>query len=177
MLVRNNFIVLFIGKDLSEDTSEGRLILNSCTSVFIAANEEKKEGNRLKVYESVIEDKGKNTIYLRISSEAVRELKLKADSEFPAIVQFQLNRIPYCEWHYAIDKITDFKLIFPETYLEPTIPWSPQRQWSDSLDSRLNVKQKEAIVAITTPLYVPLPPVLIIGTFSTKNNIVEILKQ
>lgn len=31
-------------------------------------------------------------------------------------------------------------------------------------DAKLNEKQKEAIVAITVPQDVPLPPVLIIGT-------------
>lgn len=82
-------------------------------------------------------------------------------------IQFQLNRIPYCEWHYTLDKMPNFKLIFPETYLEPSIPWSPIRQWSRSLDSRLNLKQKEAIVAITTPLNVQLPPILVIGPFGT----------
>lgn len=49
------------------------------------------------------------------------------DTEFTMDVQFQLNRVPYCEWHHAIDKIADFKVIFPETYLEPNIPWTPQR--------------------------------------------------
>lgn len=37
------------------------------------------------------------------------------------------------------------------------------RQWSETLDSKLNLKQKEAVVAITTPVTVPLPPILIIG--------------
>lgn len=137
--------------------------MSSCSSVLIAADQEKTDNTPLKVYEALIEDKGKNTVYLRLSADTVKELNLQTDTEFQAQIQFQLNRIPYCEWHYAIDKISDFKLIFPETYLEPTIPWSPQRQWSDHFDSRLNVKQKEAIVAITTPLYVPLPPILIIG--------------
>jgi hypothetical protein len=39
------------------------------------------------------------------------------------------------------------------------------RQWSDILDTRLNLKQKEAVVAITTPVSCPLPPILIIGNW------------
>lgn len=66
-------------------------------------------------------------IYLRLSSTTVSAFKLKPDSDFYCEVQFQLNRVPYCEWHYAIDKISDYKIIFPETYLEPSIPWTPQR--------------------------------------------------
>ncbi|XP_066992775.2 probable helicase with zinc finger domain isoform X2 [Anabrus simplex] len=181
------FALMNLGKDISEDTSAGRLILNNCTTVLLApspvAGKQDPGALKLKqrqvdgenevgtskriVYEALIEDKGKNMIYLRLSAAAVRALNLKPDTDFLAEVQFQLNRIPYCEWHYAIDKIADFRVIFPETYLEPSIPWTPQRQWSDILDSRLNLKQKEAVVAITTPVSCPLPPILIIGPFGT----------
>lgn len=79
------------------------------------------------VYEALIEDKGKNVIYLRLSANTVNTLNLEPDTELQTEVQFQLNRIPYCEWHYAIDKMADFHIIFPDTYLEPNIPWTPQR--------------------------------------------------
>ncbi|XP_075224399.1 helicase with zinc finger isoform X2 [Lycorma delicatula] len=172
------FALMNLGKDISEDTSAGRLILNNCTTVLLApakkdsenktdSSGESSENKNKTVYEALIEDKGKSVIYLRLSATTVETLHLKSDSEFTMDVQFQLNRVPYCEWHHAIDKIADFKIIFPETYLEPTIPWTPQRQWSETLDSRLNLKQKEAVVAITTPISVPLPPILIIGPFGT----------
>lgn len=60
---------------------------------------------------------------------------------------------------------------------------SPCRQWDEQLDPRLNAKQKEAILAITTPLTIPLPPVLIIGpygtgkTFTLAQAVKHILKQ
>ncbi|XP_030750107.1 probable helicase with zinc finger domain [Sitophilus oryzae] len=160
------FASINLGKELSEDTSEGRLILMQCNSVYLCPTTG-ATGLRRKVYECLIEDKGKNTIYLRLSSDTVRELKLTPDSDIEVQIQFQLNRIPYCEWHYILDKMANFKLIFPDTYLEPAIPWSPSRQWSRNLDSRLNIKQKEAVVAITTPLCIQLPPILVIGPFGT----------
>lgn len=57
------------------------------------------------------------------------------------------------------------------------------RQWDEQLDPRLNAKQKEAILAITTPLSINLPPVLIIGpygtgkTFTLAQAVKHILKQ
>jgi hypothetical protein len=95
----------------------------------VETDDEGDDANKPKliVYEALIEDKGKNMIYLRLSAGTVRALNMKSDMEFLAEVQFQLNRIPYCEWHYAIDKIADFRVIFPDTYLEPSIPWTPQR--------------------------------------------------
>lgn len=159
------FAYLNLSQDLSEDTLSGRLILNNCTTVLIALDEELQD--RLKVYEALIEDKGKNVIYLRLSRDTVSHLKLTPDTSFKVQVQFQLNRIPYCEWHYAVDRMNDLKLIFPDTYVEPLIPWSPQKQWCENVDNRLNLKQKEAVIAITTPLCIPLPPILIIGPFGT----------
>uniref|UniRef100_A0A8W7Q209 AAA+ ATPase domain-containing protein n=1 Tax=Anopheles coluzzii TaxID=1518534 RepID=A0A8W7Q209_ANOCL len=162
------FALMKLGKDVSEDTSAGRLILNNCQAVYIAAaRETTPAGERRKVYEAVIEDKGKNMIYLKVSAKAVTGLGLKPDTEFLADIQFQPNRLTYCEWHQAIDKIADFRIIFPEIFLEPSIPWTPQRQWDASLDPKLNSKQKEAVVAITTPVSVPLPPILLIGPFGT----------
>lgn len=58
-----------------------------------------------------------------------------------------------------------------------------RRQWDEQLDPRLNAKQKEAILAITTPLSISLPPVLIIGpygtgkTFTLAQAVKHILKQ
>jgi hypothetical protein len=166
------FALMTLGKDVSEDTSAGRLILNNCCTVYLSPHREDTEkvtadSAKRKVYEALIEDKGKNMIYLKLSAEAVTGLGLKADQTFTSDVQFQPNRLSYCEWHHAIDKITDFRVIFPETYVELNIPWNPQRQWPASLDPKLNSKQKEAVLAITTPCNVPLPPILLIGPFGT----------
>ncbi|EFA00306.1 probable helicase with zinc finger domain [Tribolium castaneum] len=160
------FASVCLGKELSEDTAEGRLILMYCNSVYLLPNPLENRSVR-KVYEAIIEDKGKDMIYLRLSADTVKELNLTTDTDLEVQIQFQLNRVPYCEWHYTIDKIRNYKLIFPEIYVEPNIPWSPSRQWSSSLDSRLNLKQKEAVVAITTPIHVKIPPILVIGPFGT----------
>lgn len=162
------FALLTLGKDVSEDTSAGRLILNNCASVYISgANATPGANEKRKVYEALIEDKGKTMIYLKLSAQSVSDLSLKAETDFLADIQFQLNRLTYCEWHHALDKIADFRIIFPETFLEPSIPWTPKKQWSDMLDAKLNSKQKEAVLAITTPTNVPLPPILLIGPFGT----------
>lgn len=163
------FALLTLGKDVSEDTSAGRLILNNCTSVYIAkaqTDKSTKTTNR-KVYEAMIEDKGKTMIYLKLSAQGVKDLGMTSETDFDADIQFQLNRLSYCEWHHALDKIADFRIIFPETYIEPSIEWSPRKHWDDSLDQMLNSKQKEAVLAITTPSNVPLPPILLIGPFGT----------
>lgn len=42
-------------------------------------------------------------------------------------LQFQLNRLPLCEMHYALDRIKDNSILFPDVSMTPTIPWSPNR--------------------------------------------------
>lgn len=150
---------------LSEDSAPGRLVLTNCSAVLLASVKSKGEENR-KVYEAIIEDKGKTVIYIRLSKKCVEDLKLKPDRDFTAEVQFQLNRLPICEMHFAVDRLHPASLVFPDITVMPPTPWNDNKN-SVNLDPRLNPKQKEAVLAITTPLSIRLPPVLIIGPFGT----------
>ncbi|GIY93821.1 probable helicase with zinc finger domain [Caerostris extrusa] len=148
---------------LSEDSQSGRLVLTNCNTVLIAPLSSKGENPR-KVYEAIIEDKGKTVIYIRLSKQCCEDLKLKTDKEFVAEVQFQLNRLPLCEMHFAVDRLHPPSLVFPDVISHPQL-WNSHISLSP--DVKLNPKQKEAVLAITTPLSTRLPPVLIIGPFGT----------
>ena len=160
------FALLELSEDISEDTSAGRLILNSCSTIYLSSSG-KEAVDKINVYESMIEDKSKNMIYLKLSADTVTTLNLKHDDEVTVEIQFQPNRLAYCEWHLAVDKISDYRLIFPETYIDPEVPWNPKLQWDGALDSKLNSKQREAVLTITSPLNIHLPPILLIGPFGT----------
>lgn len=176
------FAILELSQDISEDTSAGRLILNNCSSVYMSPSSSKSgktKDEKPQVYESIIEDKSKNIIYLKLSADTVKALNLKHDDEIKVDIQFQPNRLTYCEWHMAVDKIVDFKIIFPDTYIDPDIPWNPKRQWDINLDPKLNSKQREAVLTITSPLNIQLPPILLIGPFGTGKTytLAQIIKQ
>ncbi|KPP78478.1 putative helicase with zinc finger domain [Scleropages formosus] len=172
---------------LSEDTLAGRLVMTKVNSVLLLPLGRDRitqpPGVKERVYEAVIEEKTKEYIFLRICKDCCEELSLQPDQELQVELQFQLNRLPLCEMHYALDRIKDNTILFPDASTTPTIPWSPNRQWDEQLDPRLNAKQKEAILAITTPLSIQLPPVLIIGpygtgkTFTLAQAVKHILKQ
>ncbi|XP_060058592.1 probable helicase with zinc finger domain isoform X2 [Erinaceus europaeus] len=158
-------------KTLSEDTLAGRLVMTKVNAVYLLPVPKEKlvqtQGTKEKVYEATIEEKTKEYIFLRIPRECCEELNLRPDHDTQVELQFQLNRLPLCEMHYALDRIKDNGVLFPDITMTPTIPWSPNRQWDEQLDPRLNAKQKEAVLAITTPLSIQLPPVLIIGPYGT----------
>ncbi|XP_046366711.2 probable helicase with zinc finger domain isoform X1 [Haliotis rufescens] len=163
------FARMLLEDDLSEDSMGGRLILMNSQMALIAPAVTDAEGKLMKtdqVYEALIEGKGKNFIFLRLSARCIRELNLSCDQEFEAQVQFQLNRLSKCEMHSAVDKLPTLDIVFPPKS-EPAIPWTPNRQWNRDMDNKLNVKQKEAIVGVVTDLNVKLPPLLIVGPFGT----------
>lgn len=150
-----------LSQNISEETPPGYLILNNCNSLYLSKND-KKEG-KPEVFEAMIEDKSKNIIYLKLSADTVKALNIKHEDEVKLDVQFQPNRLTYCEWHMAVDKITDYKLLFPDTKNVPDIAWNPKRQWDANLDQKLNSKQREAVLTITSPIHIQLPPILLIG--------------
>ncbi|XP_034043995.1 probable helicase with zinc finger domain [Thalassophryne amazonica] len=158
---------------LSEDTLAGRLVMTKVNSVLLlplareGLSRQPPPGVKEHVYEAVIEEKTKEYIFLRICKDCCEELGLQPDREIQVELQFQLNRQPLCEMHYALDRIKDNTILFPDVSLVPKIPWSPNRQWDEQMDPRLNAKQKEAILAITTPISISLPPILIIGPYGT----------
>lgn len=148
---------LMLESELSEDTAAGRLVLTNCNSVLISIETAaKKNSDKRRVYEVLIEDRGKDVIYLRLSNHCVTEFNLLPNTDLsvqvrirgffsvaaalqrfeqqifsPSLcvqVQFQLNRIPMCEMHLAVDKISsDASFIFPDTSTSPHIPWNPNK--------------------------------------------------
>ena len=103
--------------NLSEDTTSGRLILTNCSSLLLRKSgtgstdtgSATKNGNV--VYVTGIEDSGKATLYLRLSSRLVQDFDLKRDKELEVEVQFQLNRLPLVEMHHAVDQLPDMSLV------------------------------------------------------------------
>uniref|UniRef100_A0A8C7W2Q2 Helicase with zinc finger n=1 Tax=Oncorhynchus mykiss TaxID=8022 RepID=A0A8C7W2Q2_ONCMY len=120
---------------LSEDTLAGRLVMTKVNSVLLLplARQEwcsQPPGVKERVYEACIEEKTKDYIFLRICKDCCEELGLIPDRELQVELQFQLNRLPLCEMHYALDRIKDNGILFPDASLTPTIPWSPNRYYS-----------------------------------------------
>ncbi|CAL4068186.1 unnamed protein product, partial [Meganyctiphanes norvegica] len=194
------FARLELSSELSEDSHHGRLILTNCNHLLIAQildddtdkqtstksassskgpNTDEKKKIKRKAYEVLIEDKTKKEIYLRLSESIVTALQFCDDEEVVVEVQFQLNRLPLCELHQAVDLLPTLDIVFPNLTAQTPIPWSPQKQWGDSVASKLNPKQKEALLAITAPVATILPPILIIGPYGTGKTftLAQALKQ
>ena len=73
--------------------------------------------------------------------------------------------------HQAVDSLSCVSTVYPDTWLSQEIPWSPALQWPDCQaqprQPALNAKQREAVIAITAPSSLALPPILISGPYGT----------
>uniref|UniRef100_UPI00358DDE83 probable helicase with zinc finger domain isoform X2 n=1 Tax=Myxine glutinosa TaxID=7769 RepID=UPI00358DDE83 len=157
-----------LAHSLSEDTPPGRLLATSVDAVLVLPSHVVTPPGELRfVYQALIEDKTKQHVFLRFSKQCCIELGLRADQKLQVELQFQLNRKPLCEMHAALDRLPDLSVLFPSIGDWPNTLLAPLRQWDEFLDPCLNSKQKEAVLAITTPLSQQLPPVLLVGPFGT----------
>ncbi|XP_054001757.1 probable helicase with zinc finger domain isoform X2 [Hylaeus anthracinus] len=171
------FAQLPLSRCVSEDTKSGRLFLRGCTRVLLKCIS--NNSNTHAIFEGHIEDKCIQTVYIRLSKDCVNNLNLEADTDLEVQVQFVLNRLPFCEWHRAVDSLPDVGLVFlnkiPMEIEQPEIVnllnmdgSTYEQHWSlHVLNPSLNIEQKRALAVMTASVHVPLPPVLLLGPFGT----------
>ncbi|NXL67127.1 HELZ2 Helicase, partial [Chordeiles acutipennis] len=162
--------------NLSPDTDEGYLLSRSVPTAFLALDP--PVDNR--IYEVVVEHKAttEKTIWLQIPKRCCSELNFKPNTSHRVEIQFQIDQLLFRQWHQAVDRLLDEKLVLPDV-ASCSVPYSlgsPQKG---------NSKQKLAISFImgqaTSSRQVP--PLLIYGPFGTGKTFtlamatMEILRQ
>ncbi|XP_027646007.1 helicase with zinc finger domain 2 isoform X1 [Falco peregrinus] len=162
--------------NLSPDTDEGYLLSRSVPTAFLALDP--PVDNR--VYEVSVEHKAttEKTIWLQIPKRCCLELKFKPNTSHKVEIQFQIDQLLFRQWHQAVDRLLDEKLVLPDV-ASCSVPYSlgsPQKG---------NSKQKLAISFITGQATTSrqVPPLLIYGPFGTGKTFtlamatMEILRQ
>ncbi|NWS70963.1 HELZ2 Helicase, partial [Crotophaga sulcirostris] len=162
--------------NLSPDTDEGYLLSRSVPTAFLALDP--PVDNR--IYEVTVEHKAttEKTIWLQIPKRCCSELNFKPNTSHRVEIQFQIDQLLFRQWHQAVDRLLDEKLVLPDV-ASCSIPYSlgsPQKG---------NSKQKLAISFITGQATTSrqVPPLLIYGPFGTGKTFtlamatIEILKQ
>ncbi|KFP51150.1 Helicase with zinc finger domain 2, partial [Cathartes aura] len=162
--------------NLSPDTDEGYLLSRSVPTAFLALDP--PADNR--VYEVSVEHKAttEKTIWLQIPKRCCSELNFKPNTSHKVEIQFQIDQLLFRQWHQAVDRLLDEKLVLPDV-ASCSVPYSlgsPQKG---------NSKQKLAISFITgrATSSRQVPPLLIYGPFGTGKTFtlamatMEILRQ
>ncbi|KFR04998.1 Helicase with zinc finger domain 2, partial [Opisthocomus hoazin] len=162
--------------NLSPDTDEGYLLSRSVPTAFLALD----PPIDTRVYEVGVEHKAttEKTIWLQIPKRCCSELNFKPNTSHKVEIQFQIDQLLFRQWHQAVDRLLDEKLVLPDVAgcSVPCSLGSPQRG---------NSKQKLAISFITGQATSSrqVPPLLIYGPFGTGKTFtlamatMEILRQ
>uniref|UniRef100_A0A674HYP0 Helicase with zinc finger 2 n=1 Tax=Terrapene triunguis TaxID=2587831 RepID=A0A674HYP0_9SAUR len=161
---------------LTPDTNEGYLLSRSVSTAFLAPDP--PTDNR--VYEVKVESKAitEKSIWLLVPKRCCSELGFQQGTSCKVEIQFQIDRLQFRLWHYAVDQLLDERLILPDV-AACSIPHSPTLPLSG------NKKQMQAISFITSQATSTrqVPPLLIYGPFGTGKTFTlamatrEIIKQ
>ncbi|XP_063815210.1 3'-5' exoribonuclease HELZ2 isoform X2 [Pseudophryne corroboree] len=145
---------------ITQDTEEGYLLLRSVNTALVSPCLLKSD----KVYEVHVDRcfELENSILLQIPERCCQELSLKEGACVQLEIQFQLDRLQFCIYREAVDRLLDVKLLLPDLS-KCCLPDSPEKvPWG-------NTKQQTAIsyIAGLVSAKGPVAPLLIYGPFGT----------
>ena len=97
---------------LRPDDAAGRLLYRNVNSVWLQLAD---SGSKT-VYEAPVEKVESESVVLRLPSKLCSDLKLHDTCDAAVNAQFQLNRLPLCQLHEAVERLTtgQLRLIFPD---------------------------------------------------------------
>ncbi|CAN2389921.1 Helicase with zinc finger [Pristimantis euphronides] len=159
-LPRELFAEVPLPTGMAQDTEEGYLLQRSVSTALIAPCPRKNN----RVYEvhlnRSVELEG--SILLTISERCCKELSLQPDTSAQLEVQFQIDRMPFCICHEAVDRLQDEKLLLPDLSQCHVPVYKEHISWG-------NKKQQLAIsyIAGSVTGNEPVAPLLIYGPFGT----------
>ncbi|XP_019641872.1 PREDICTED: helicase with zinc finger domain 2-like [Branchiostoma belcheri] len=154
---------------LSEDSPAGKLILNNVNTVLLA----QRGSATNKVYEAdIVRLKGfegwrKEEVFLQLSRSCCEDLDLKSGSTAEFEVRFQLNRLPFCKMHFAVDNMVALHAIVPKRTDMSWVKMVESLPAQKVQDKQLSVKQKTAVTRIISRIGHNDPPVVLYGPFGT----------
>ncbi|KAA0712648.1 Zinc finger domain 2 [Triplophysa tibetana] len=154
------FAVVHLSKPLTPDTPQGYIMKRQSIKALV-----KVVDSDAPIYEAVLlkDTVTETKLHLQLSKQCCTNLNLENKQECEMEVQFQLNRLWFCEMHKAIDDLRDLEKVLPDLKSR-TIHISNQSDTGD-----LNEQQKAAMnfILSATDNTDSVPPLLIYGPFGT----------
>ncbi|KAK6320919.1 hypothetical protein J4Q44_G00078950 [Coregonus suidteri] len=156
------FCAVSVPYTLTPDTPEGLMLRRGIQSALIAPVSSDNQSH--KVYEAIIlrDATSENKMHLQLSKRCCSDLKLQRNETCEMEVQFQLNRLKFCEMHKAIDLLPDTERVLPD-FRNCSVPVNEIQY------PKLNAKQQAAIDFIIgdSDGRESVAPLLIYGPFGT----------
>lgn len=151
------FAVVHTSHPLTPDTPQGYIMKRQSIKALVQVVD-----SNAPIYEAVLlkDTVTETKLHLQLSKQCCTDLVLQNKQECEMEVQFQLNRLWFCEMHKAIDDLRDLDKVLPDLK-NRTIPISNHSGTGD-----LNEQQKDAMNFILSATD-NVPPLLIYGPFGT----------
>lgn len=157
------FAVVPLFHPLTPDSPQGFILKRHAIRSLVRVV--KNDNDRTPIYEAeILKDTATETqVHLQLSKHCCTDLNLKNEEQCEMEVQFQINRLWFCEMHKAIDDLSDLDKVLPDLK-NSNICISSQ-----SDNNELNEKQQAAMnfVLGVTDNRSSIPPLLIYGPFGT----------
>ncbi|XP_048020759.1 helicase with zinc finger domain 2 [Megalobrama amblycephala] len=161
------FATLKVFCSLTPDSPEGVMLKRGVQMALvdcIPAKASVSVEHRNQVYEALVlkQAAGEGHIGLQLSAKCVSELQLRKETRCEMEVQFQLNRLSFCQMHQAIDYLPDLHNVLPDLS-NCCVPVNI------TIQPELNNKQQIALNFILGKCEENkvAPPLLIYGPFGT----------
>lgn len=154
------FAVVPLTHPLAPDSPQGFIVKRHAIRSLV--RDVKNDGP---IYEAeILRDTATETqVHLQLSKHCCTDLHLKNEEQCEMDVQFQINRLLFCEMHKAIDDLSDLDKVLPD------LKNTNFHISSQSEAVELNEKQRAAMnfVLGETDGRSSIPPLLIYGPFGT----------
>lgn len=161
------FATLKVSCLLTPDSPEGLMLkrgVQMALVICVPAKASVSVDQRNHVYEALVlkQAAGEGHIGLYLSARCVSELQLSKETRCKMEVQFQLDRLSFCQIHQAIDHLPDLHNVLPD-FSKCCVPVNITKQLE------LNDKQQIALNFILGKCEVNkmAPPLLMYGPFGT----------
>ncbi|XP_071820469.1 3'-5' exoribonuclease HELZ2-like isoform X2 [Apostichopus japonicus] len=152
---------------LLDDSEASQIVVSNVRFALIKFDEASEKVYQGKILtEKHLDLRKADSLYVSLGMQCVQEQKLEPNKSLSKVlVQFQLERISFCEMHFGVDNLTEMKLIFPPANMVPRFP-GVRREECIEMNPRQADASKYIVGAGKSLPFVP-GPTLIIGPFGT----------
>ena len=107
--------ILRLDYPITPDDAAGRLFIRNTNAVWLQSSDAEQTLSK-QVYETPVEKVENESLVLKLPSKICTDFKLYDTSDSQVEAQFQLNRVPLCQMHAAIDSLGpgQLGLLYPE---------------------------------------------------------------
>ena len=107
--------ILHLDYPITPDDAAGRLFIRNTNAVWLQSSDAEQTLSK-QVYEAPVEKVENESLVLKLPSKICTDFKLYDTSDSQVEAQFQLNRVPLCQMHAAIDSLGpgQLGLLYPE---------------------------------------------------------------